>query len=113
MSEEHLDLFALSPRLLEGFGASQRPGQIAGSFIEAARYLAGWRIGAATRLELALAAVQRAAAIEKRGAVIDEGAGGAQRLVAWADVGIGILVVLEVRRGKVPSLRVDLSITGT
>jgi hypothetical protein len=38
--EPHLDLLALTPRLLEALGASERPGNISGVLIDVARDLA-------------------------------------------------------------------------
>jgi hypothetical protein len=38
--EPHLDLLALTSRLLKVFGASERPGNVSGVFMDVARYLA-------------------------------------------------------------------------
>jgi hypothetical protein len=36
----HLDLLALTPRLLEALGANERPGNVAGALMDVARDLA-------------------------------------------------------------------------
>jgi hypothetical protein len=38
--EPHLDLLALAPRLLEALGASERPSNVSGMFMDVARDLA-------------------------------------------------------------------------
>jgi hypothetical protein len=40
MCEPHLDLLALTPRVLEALGASERPGNVSGALVNVARDLA-------------------------------------------------------------------------
>jgi hypothetical protein len=75
VGEKHLDLLAPAAQLVEGRGLGKRSGKIAGALLEGAWDLPGWGVGTAVRLEVALTAIMRAAAIEKRGSVVDQGAG--------------------------------------
>src|SRR6476620_1028624 len=104
--EPHLYAFALAPRLLEGFGPGKGSGDIAGRLVDTAGNLAGRSIGTASSLQRARGAVPRAAAIKKRGPVIHKGAARRQGLPAWADIGVGARVVVELlaREGTVLSL---------
>ena len=79
--------------MLEGRGVGERSGKIAGALVEAAWDLPSWGIGAAARLELALAAIMGAATVEERGSVVDQGASGGQRFPSRTDIGVGALVV--------------------
>jgi hypothetical protein len=58
--EPHLDLLALTSRLLKALGASERPGNVSGMLMDVARDLALWFLWAALRFELALALPQAA-----------------------------------------------------
>ena len=86
MREPHLDAFAFVPRLLEGFGASERSGDITGALIDAAGNLANRCVGAASGFEGTRRAVPRAATIEKCGPIIDKGAARRQSLPRRADI---------------------------
>src|SRR6202044_4195107 len=53
-------------RLLESFGAGERPGNVSGVFMDVARDLARWFLRAALRFEWADIAVELAGTIQKR-----------------------------------------------
>jgi len=65
-----------------------------------ARYFAGRSGGAASDFESARLAMAVARAIEHGGAVIDEGAGRAQRFAARADVDVASRIVRELLAGE-------------
>ena len=56
--EPHLDLLALTSRLLEAIGAGERPGNVSGMLMDVARDLARWFFWAALRFERAYIAVE-------------------------------------------------------
>ena len=94
--EPHLYAFAVVSRLLEGFGTGERSSDVAGALVDAAGNLADRCLWTASGFEWARGAVSRAAAIEKRGAVVYERATGRQGLPGRADIGVGALVVTEL-----------------
>ncbi len=49
--EPHLDLLALTSRLLKALGASERSGNVSGMLVDVARDLASWFLWAALRFE--------------------------------------------------------------
>ena len=59
--EPHLDLLALTPRPLEGLGASKRSGNVSCTLMDVARNLARWLLRTAPGLEWAYIAVELAA----------------------------------------------------
>ena len=61
--EPHLDLLALTSRLLEALGASERPGDVPGALMYVARDLARWFFWTALWFERAYIAVELAGAI--------------------------------------------------
>ena len=99
----HLDAFTVMPRLFERFGPGERPCDIAGALVDAAGNLAGRCMGAASGFHWAWGAVSRAAAVEKRDPVVDQGAA---RRQGGADIGVGGFVVAEnlAREAPVASL---------
>jgi hypothetical protein len=66
MCKPHLDLLALTSRLLKARGASERPGNVSGMLMNVTRDLALWLLWAALRFERAYIAVELACAIQKR-----------------------------------------------
>jgi len=58
--EPHLDLLALTSRLLKALGASERPGNVSGMLVDVARDLASWFLWTALRFERANIAVELA-----------------------------------------------------
>jgi hypothetical protein len=64
--EPHLDLLALTPRLLKALSAGERPGNVSGMLMDIARDLARWFFWTALRFERAYIAVELAGAIQKR-----------------------------------------------
>jgi hypothetical protein len=73
--EPHLDLLALTSRLLKAFGASERPGDVPGVLMDIARDLARWFLWTALRFEWAYIAVELAGAIQKRLALVNGATG--------------------------------------
>ena len=65
MCEPHLDLLALTSRLLKALGASERPGNVSGMLVDVARDLASWFLWTALRFERANIAVELAGTIQK------------------------------------------------
>ena len=65
MAKQHLDLFALFPRLFEGIGSADLPGNVSGSLMNAARDLAHWGIGAALGLAGACGAIMLTGAVDE------------------------------------------------
>ena len=61
--EPHLDLLALTSRLLKVFGAGERPGNVSGMLMDVARDFARWFLWAALRFEWANIAVELAGTI--------------------------------------------------
>src|SRR4029453_2238653 len=107
VGEPHLDPLAFTARPLVGLGADPRPRHVAGTFIDAARDPAKRRLRTAYRFEVALGAVDDAAAIEDGVPVIDASCRG-QRLAAGASIGIWALVVAEFLGGDRPVLALGL-----
>src|SRR4030095_17138517 len=97
------DPLAFAARPFVGLGAAPRRSHVAGPFIDAARDPAKRRLRTAYRFEVALGAVDDAAAIEDSVPVIDASCRG-QRLAAGAGIGICVLVVAEVLAGEPPVL---------
>jgi hypothetical protein len=62
--EPHLDLLALTSRLLKALGASERPGNVSGMLVDVARDLASWFLWTALRFERANIAVELAGTIQ-------------------------------------------------
>jgi hypothetical protein len=58
-------IFALTSRLLKVFGASKRPGNVSGVFMDVARHLARWVFWTALGFEWAYIAVELAGTIQK------------------------------------------------
>ena len=87
MCEPHLDLLALAPRLLEALGASERPCNVPGMFMDIARDLARWFLWAALWFEWANVAVELACAIQQRLALV-HGAARPKSLSAGAVVDV-------------------------
>src|ERR1700704_2224807 len=63
--EPHLDLLALTSRLLKALGASERPGNVSGMLVDVARDLASWFLWTALRFERANIAVELAGTIQQ------------------------------------------------
>ena len=61
--EAHLDLLPLMSRLLKALGASERPGNVSGVFMDVARNFACWLFWTAVRFERTYIAVELAGAI--------------------------------------------------
>ena len=111
MCEPHLDLLALTSRLLKVLGANERSGDVAGAFMDVARDLARWFLWATLRFEWAYIAVELAGAIQKRLALMHRAA--RSKLLsarAVVDVACRIISKVAAREGAIISL--DLSITG-
>ena len=106
MREPHLDLLALTSRLLKPFGASERPGNVAGMLMDIARDLARWFFWTALRFERTYIAVELAGAIQKRLALM-HGATRPKPLPAWAVVKVACRVISKVapREGAIIPLR--------
>ena len=104
--EPHLDLLALMSRLLEALGASERPRNVPGMFMDIARDLARWLLWAALRFEWANVAVELACAIQQRLALV-HGAARPKSLSARAVVDVVGRVISKVaaREGAVVPLR--------
>ena len=85
--EPHLDLLALMSRLLEALGASERPRNVPGMFMDIARDLARWFLWAALWFEWANVAVELACAIQQRLALV-HGAARPKSLSAGAVVDV-------------------------
>ena len=104
--EPHLDLLALTPRLLEALGASERPRNVPGMFMDIARDLARWFLWAALRFEWANVAVELACAIQQRLALV-HGAARPKSLSARAVVDVVGRVISKIaaREGAIIPLR--------
>jgi hypothetical protein len=61
MGKQHLNALAALARSLIGQRAGQCTGNLSGMLLDAARDLAGWRVGTATLLEMAGTTVKGAA----------------------------------------------------
>jgi uncharacterized membrane protein len=83
--EPHPDTLAITPRLLEGFGAGKRSSNVAGALVDAARNSAKRCLRAASSFELTHGTVDHAAAVEKRIPSADE-TGRRQSLAAGAGI---------------------------
>src|SRR6202011_2935898 len=95
MREPHLNLLALTSRLLKPFGASERPGNVAGMLMDIARDLARWFFWTALRFERTYIAVELAGAIQKRLALM-HGATRPKLLSAWAVVDVSGRIISKV-----------------
>src|SRR6202011_5050117 len=106
MREPHLNLLALTSRLLKPFGASERPGNVAGMLMDIARDLARWFFWTALRFERTYIAVELAGAIQKRLALM-HGATRPKPLPAWAVGKVACRVISKVapREGAIIPLR--------
>src|SRR5712675_2581202 len=104
--EPHLDLLALPSRLLKALGASERPGNVSGVFMDVARDLARWIFWTALRFKRAYIAVELARTIQKRLALV-HGAARSEPLSARAVVDVVGRIISKVaaREGTVISLR--------
>ncbi len=80
MRKLHLNSLATLPRLLEGWRAGQRSGDFSCVLVDAARDLAGRRVGTALLLEVTGTAIERAAPVDARGALVHNRATGRQDL---------------------------------
>src|ERR1700730_18624869 len=115
MREPHLNLLALTSRLLKPFGASERPGNVAGMLMDIARDLARWFFWTALRFERTYIAVELAGAIQKRLALM-HGATRPKPLPAWAVVKVACRVISKVapregERGLLASAAISLAST--
>ena len=106
MREPHLDLLALMSRLLKVLGASERPRNVPGMFMDIARDLARWFLWAALRFEWANVAVELACAIQQRLSLV-HGAARPKSLSARAVVDVVGRVISKVaaREGAIIPLR--------
>jgi len=94
--EPHLDLLALTSRLLEALGASERSGDVSGMLMDVARDLARWLLRTALRFEWAYIAVELAGAIQKRLSVCNLGS----KFSASNIEGHGLAIRSTRRRGN-------------
>ena len=96
MCEQHLDLFAQSPRGVAFPGLRDLAGHIASTFVDRARHFSGRAIRTTPGLESASCTVVFARAVEHRRIIIHERARRGQRLAAGADIDIVLVVISEV-----------------
>ena len=103
MREPHLDALSVVPRLLEGFGAGKRAGDVAGTFVDAARHPAKRGIGTASGFERTRGTIPRASEVEERGPVVHDSSTRRQGLPRRTGISVGTFVVAEVltREGSV------------
>ena len=104
----HLNAFTVVARPFRSCGPRQRPRDITRALIEATRNLAGRRIGTTLSFQWAWEAVSRAATIEQCDPVIHQSAACRQRLPSGADIGVGGLLVVEIRTRKGPVFSLGL-----
>jgi hypothetical protein len=109
--EQHLDALAVTARSLEGLGLAKGTSDVAGVFMDAARDLARRFLRAALPLECAYVAIVLACSVEQL-IVIHDLAGRREDLARRAGVDVALLSKVKSSREKVPSSRLDLSITG-
>jgi hypothetical protein len=106
MRKPHLDLLTLTPRLLETFGASERPGDVLSVLMDIARDLARWLLRAALGFERTYIAVELACAIQKRLAFVHPAAGSEPFSArAMIDVAGWVISKIAARNGAIISLR--------
>ena len=110
MREPHLDLLALTLRLLKSLGANERPGNISGMLMDIAWDLAGWLLWAALGFEWAYIAVELARTIQQRLALVR--AARSEPLSAWAVVDVVGRIISKVAARECTVIRFDLSNTG-
>src|SRR5450432_1651653 len=93
-------------RFLKALGASERPGNVPGVFMDIARDLARWFLRTALRFERACIAVELAGAIQKRLALM-HGTTRAEPLPAGAVVDVAGRIISKVaaREGAIIPLR--------
>ena len=111
VGEQHLDAFAIATRSLEGLGFADGTSNVAGLLINAARDLPRRLHRAASHLERAHITIELARPIEQLLVIHDLPRGG-ERLAGGTGVDVTRLVEREVSREKMPSSRLDLSMTG-
>jgi len=104
--EPHLDLLALTSRLLKALSASERSRNVSGMLMDVARDLALWFLWAALRFEWAYIAVELTCAIQKRLALMHRAAR-SELLSARAVVDVTCRIISKVaaREGAIISLR--------
>jgi len=117
--KQHLDLLPLSTGRHIRVRGGNIAGQVTSAFVDGARDLAGRHVGRAASPQVAVGAVLLAGAIADGAVLADIAAAlrevavaGAQAITGRTDIAVVAQVIAEVRRAKVPSLRVDLSNTG-
>src|SRR5690242_1037625 len=107
MGEPHLDALALTARLLEGIGASERSSDITSVLVDAARDPALRCFWTAAGFEIALCTIRHTAAIEDRISSIDP-VRGRQGLARGASIGVGARLVPEIGAREGPVLALGL-----
>jgi len=102
--EPHLNLLALTSRLLKAFGASERPGNVSCMLMDVARDLARWFLWATLGFEWAYIAVKFACTIQQRLALV-HGAARSEPLStrAMVDVVGRIISKVAAREGVILS----------
>ena len=105
MCEPHLDLLALTSRLLKALSAGERPRNVSGMLMDVARDLALWFLWAALRFEWAYIAVELTCAIQKRLALMHRAAR-SELLSARTVVDVTCRIISKVaaREGAIISL---------
>src|SRR5678816_998593 len=95
--EQHLDLFAITARLLECLSLCQRTGNVTRFLVDAARDPANRRLWTASRLERAAPAVEYAREVKQsRFPIVDQPACRRENLTRRTDVNVTLLVEREV-----------------
>src|SRR5687767_8831956 len=97
MGKQHLDTLSALTRPFKLRRAGQRTGDLPGVFVDAARNLAGRRVGTAPLLEVAGTTIKRAAPIDASGPLVHNCAAGGQRLALGTGVGVRLSIIGEVR----------------
>ena len=102
MRKQHLNAFPVATRLLKRLGLDQRPGNITGLLIDAARNFPLRRLWTAFGFERATAAIMGACARQDRLTVVDQFARRRKCLAGRTGVDVALLVEREVLSAKGP-----------
>src|SRR5277367_6943033 len=107
MREQHLNLLSLASRSDIGLGGGDLARQVASAFMNAPWDLAGRCVRAASRFQLARAAIIGARPVEQRRTVVHQRPLRAQHLASGTEVRVALVIVAEVvtREGPIATLR--------
>ena len=96
VGEQHLDLLSLAARRNVSVCLGDVPRSVASGFIDGARYFARGGVGTATEFQTAGIAVALTGAIDQRRIIVHQRARRSHRLPTGADIGVCLLVVIEL-----------------